>query len=232
MAGMPVLHMRWEELCFLHWRVAPAVIARHLPAGLSVDTYRGAAWLGVVPFRMRAVHPPGLPMPGGGDFLELNCRSYVRDHRGRPGVWFFSLDCDHALAVRAARMGFGLNYRRAALRVGHAPGSSQVVAYRCRRAEGESRFAWRRRGTWSAAADDPLAAFLVERYRLFAWHRGLRRLLTARVEHAPYRVAAASVRSSCAALLRSNRLPVLQRRADHVVLAAPVTVRATAPVPV
>ena len=47
-----MLKMRWEDLLFLHWAVAPEQVRPHLPAGLELDTFDGKAWLGVVPFTM------------------------------------------------------------------------------------------------------------------------------------------------------------------------------------
>ena len=56
-----VMHQRWENLLFLHWSITPELIQRTLPPGLHADTFAGDAWLGIVPFAMRAVRPAGLP---------------------------------------------------------------------------------------------------------------------------------------------------------------------------
>ncbi|HAY10465.1 MAG TPA: hypothetical protein DCY18_11115, partial [Thauera sp.] len=42
-------YQRWDQLLFLHWAYDAAVIQRTLPPGLTVDTYDGRAFLGVVP---------------------------------------------------------------------------------------------------------------------------------------------------------------------------------------
>jgi len=87
----PVMRQSWEHLFFLHWRVDPAEVAKRLPAGLSVDTFEGQAYLGIVGFRMSQVRPAGLPaLPWLSYFNELNVRVYVRDAAGEPGVWFLS----------------------------------------------------------------------------------------------------------------------------------------------
>lgn len=99
-----VMHQRWESLLFLHWRVPAATIQQTLPAGLTVDTFEGEAYLGISPFFMRQVRPTGLPaVPWLSDFLELNVRTYVYNADGVPGIWFYSLDCDQPLAVAGAR---------------------------------------------------------------------------------------------------------------------------------
>jgi len=45
-----VMRQVWRHLGFLHWPIASAAIAPLLPPGLSVDTFDGVAYLGVVPF--------------------------------------------------------------------------------------------------------------------------------------------------------------------------------------
>lgn len=113
-AGAHVMHQRWEKLAFLHWRWDPAEIQRTLPRGLFVDMFEGNAWLAIVPFYMRGIRPRFLPsVPRISDFLELNVRTYVHDAAGRPGVWFYSLDCNQPLAVWTARTFFRLPYQHA-----------------------------------------------------------------------------------------------------------------------
>ena len=98
------MSMRWERLAFLHWRYPAEQIQRRLPAGLAVDLHHGEAWIGIVPFVMNAVRLRGsFPVPGTSRFPELNVRTYVR-HRGRAGVYFFSLDATSPIAIRTARL--------------------------------------------------------------------------------------------------------------------------------
>src|SRR5215208_3559497 len=98
-----VLAMHWHDLLFMHWPIESATIRRHIPATLTIDTFDGMAWIGVVPFRMQGVRPRLVPaLPGLSAFPELNVRTYV-SAAGKPGVWFFSLDAGNPLAVEAAR---------------------------------------------------------------------------------------------------------------------------------
>jgi uncharacterized protein YqjF (DUF2071 family) len=81
-----------------------------VPPSLSIDTFDGNAWLGVVPFAMVGVRPHFVPaVPGLSNFPEINLRTYVTAG-DRPGVWFFSLDAHNRLAVRLARATFHLPY--------------------------------------------------------------------------------------------------------------------------
>jgi uncharacterized protein YqjF (DUF2071 family) len=183
--GRPVMRQRWLRLLFLHWPCDATAVQAGLPAGLTVDTWEGRAWLGLVPFKMERVRLAGWPpLPGVSDFLEMNVRTYVRDERGRPGVWFHSLDCAQPLAVWAARVGFGLPYFCAEMR----ERAGEEISYACRRrgeAEG-TRFRYRPEGSPEPAREGSFEQFLVERYRLFAMKRG--RLVTGEVWHEPYRL--------------------------------------------
>jgi len=182
----PVLFQRWLHLLFLHWAVPPDLVQRTLPHGLQADTFEGKSWIGIVPFFMRAVRPAGfVSVPGVSNFLELNLRTYVRDLSGRPGIWFYSLDANQAIAVCLARAAFALPYRFARMRArvtageidywSHRFGSKKALRYRYRPSEplGEAEFG-------------SLEFFLIERYRLFAC-RG-KRLLTGQVYHSPYQL--------------------------------------------
>ncbi len=103
----------WRDLLFAHWPVPVAAVRALVPPGLDVDTFDGATWLGIVPFRMAGVMRRPLPdLPWISAFPELNVRVYVtRD--GKPGVWFLSLDATNPVAVAAARRLFHLPYYRA-----------------------------------------------------------------------------------------------------------------------
>ncbi|MAD33230.1 MAG: hypothetical protein CMJ88_05680 [Planctomycetes bacterium] len=189
-----MLTMRWEDLLFLHWPVDPAVVRQHVPEELEIDTFDGAAWLGVVPFTMASTRFRWLPpMPTANRFPECNLRTYVRCG-GRPGGWFFSLDAHSRLAVEGARLGFGLPYFRADMRSHQDDGA---VIYRSRRTDRRGppavfEGAWRPGGAWSTAAAGSLEHFLVERYSLFAMRRG--RMLRGDVRHQPWQLARADVR--------------------------------------
>ncbi len=106
----PVMTQRWADVVFLHWRFDPDVVQRLLPTGVEVDTHDGAAWVGLVPFRMERLGFPGLaPLPFVGSFPEVNVRTYVRSG-GRRGVRFFSLDVDRWLPTLVARATYRLPY--------------------------------------------------------------------------------------------------------------------------
>lgn len=195
-AGPVVMRQRWRDLLFLHWTLPVDVIAKTLPPGLTVDVWQDRAWVGIVPFFMEGVRPSYLPaVPWLSSFLELNVRTYVRDEQGRPGVWFYSLDCNRWPAVRLARGAFHLAYRHADM---HAErGEDGTVSYQCRRLEGgrhkEAYYQYRGVGETRMAQPGTTEFFLLERYRLFSWNAARRSLHTGEVWHEPYPFREAAV---------------------------------------
>lgn len=161
----------WLELLFAHWRVPAEALRPLVPAGLRVEEFDGSAWLGVVPFQMRGVtRRPWPALPGMSDFPELNLRTYV-ERDGKPGVWFFSLDADHALAVWAARRFFHLPYWRARITVTRGEGEGGV-RYQSQRPAGPhlARFEANYRPTSEVYFSKPgtLEHFLTERYCMYS----------------------------------------------------------------
>ena len=199
-AGPMVMRQRWADLLFLHWSLEPEVIQRTLPPGLVVDVFQNKAWLGVVPFFMTAVRPACLPaVPWLSSFLELNVRTYVRDASGRPGVWFYSLDCNRWPAVELARRGFHLSYQHATMQAWRQ--SDGTIQYQCQRrlpaTAGKPAvpavYRYRGSGEIFFASPGTLEFFLAERYRLFSWNGRRRQLYTGEVWHHPYPLQLADV---------------------------------------
>jgi len=121
----------WSDLLFAHWRVPAETIQALLPPDLTVDTWGGSAWVGLVPFYMSRIRPWWAPaIPGVSWFCETNVRTYVHFRGKDPGVWFFSLDASNSLAVRTARWGWHMPYFRADMTLKR---SEQRVEYASRR---------------------------------------------------------------------------------------------------
>ena len=185
--GKHVMVQSWRSLTFLHWTCDVDAIQRTLPDGLSVDTFEGKAYVGLVPFTMCGICVRGMPpIPGTAAFHETNVRTYVVDVRGDPGVMFYSLDASSGLAVIAARAWYRLPYHKAAMRFEQGEGVARCSSARKwpgpvpARCEVESPFD----ETESFAEPGTLEFFLLERYALFTSSRG--RILCGRVHHSPY----------------------------------------------
>jgi len=202
-----VMRQRWETLTFLHWSYEPAVVQRLLPPGLTVEPFEGRAYVGLIPFRMQ-VGLPGLPTPPwAGRFAETNVRTYVTDHVGRRGIWFFSLDAARLGAVVTARTTYRLPYFWSRMTVSRQ--ATRVTYESTRRWPGPH-------GTLSRVAIDvgpPLTQaelterdhFLTARWTLFSAASGTVRRADA--EHEPWPLRRVQVRTVRDELLGAAGLP-------------------------
>lgn len=185
--GPWVMTQTWSQLLFAHWPVPPEQIRPLLPPSLTLDTFEGQAWVGVVPFVMSGVRFRGLPpVPKTTTFLELNVRTYVTAE-GKPGVWFFSLDASLPLAVEAARLGFSLPYFHARMDIQTNTNGVHYTSQRTDRRAGAGQFEAQYRPVGEVYQSQPgtLEHFLTERYCLYsASRRG--RLYRGHIHHVPW----------------------------------------------
>jgi uncharacterized protein YqjF (DUF2071 family) len=226
------MYQRWEQLLFLHWTMDAATIQATLPPGLLVDTHETKAWLGLVPLFMRNVRPRFVPaVPLISDFLELNLRTYVHDAQGRPGLYFYSLDCDQPLAVETARRLLLLRYEHAAMRA--EVDAQGWVTFEATRTGSPEKAEFRYNPTTMGAAKEAepgsLEFFLLERYRLFVTDATGERRASMRVCHPPYRFRPAPVTAWHDAPLRQAGFDLGGRSPEHVCSVEPQEVEVFAP---
>jgi uncharacterized protein YqjF (DUF2071 family) len=176
---------RWHRLLFSHWTVPESVLRPLVPASLSLDTFDGRCFVGVVAFTMQNIRPWrwAPTIPGGTEFGEINLRTYVHLDGAEPGVFFFSLDAAHRLIVIAARSFWGLPYFYSDVRVRD---SDPEISFTSTRKAAHVEFAAHAHvgSRLAVAAPDSLEFFLCERYQFYVEMRG--RLCRARVHHEPY----------------------------------------------
>jgi hypothetical protein len=185
----------WRDLSFLHWRIPAAALQPLVPEALTIDTFEGDAFIGLVPFTMTGVRPLWAPpVPGISNFHETNVRTYVH-HRGRdPGVWFFSLEAASRVAVTIARTFWDLPYHHARMTLEKREASIRYASER--RWPGPlpavCNVTCRPVSAPAAALPGTLEHFLAERYLLYASGKGgaLRR---GQVHHPPYPLQTAEV---------------------------------------
>jgi uncharacterized protein len=181
---------RWRWLTFLHWKYEADAIRRLIPRELTLDTYDGAAWVGLTPFLLSSLRPPIAPaLPWISRFPETNVRTYVRGPDGEPGVWFFTLEADRLPAVAGARLLYRLPYRWADMRVRR---NGDTLEYQSARK-------WPFGSARTSIAIDPgepISAsdfdnFLTARYRLYTmWGK---RVAFAQIDHAPWPLHSARI---------------------------------------
>ena len=180
------MHQDWHHLLFLHWEIPALELQAMVPPELTIDTFEGKAYVGLIPFTLSNVRPVLTPpIPFLSRFHEVNVRTYVHRGGADPGVWFFSLDASSVLAVDAARAFYKLPYFRAqidfhdfefASKRDDPTGAKPADIYvRYRPAEGPV----------APAAPGTLEHFLVERYLLYSMDKQ-HQLHRARVHHQPY----------------------------------------------
>lgn len=198
---------RWDLLTFIHWAYEPEQVQRLLPEGLTVDTYDGKAWVGLVPFKMQVRLPWGPALPWLSNFPETNVRTYVTAPDGTRGVWFMSLEAARLAAVATARTTYRLPYFWAKMTLDHR---EEVYRYEtARRWPGP-------RGVASVVqvrvgeqyAPEQLGAFdhfLTALWRLYSAKRnGLR---YARVQHDPWPLHRAELLELDDSLMEAAGLP-------------------------
>lgn len=223
---LPCMMQTWQELAFVHWKVDPEAIQSKLPPGLTVDLHAGTAWLGLVPFQMRHIRPIGLPpLPWLSYFLELNLRTYVYDRYGRPGVWFFSLDCNQPVAVRVARRFFHLPYYDAAMREIRLEDGFTRYEFARHGCAPSSSFEYCLAEPLPSPAPPSLEHFLLERYLLFAWSDQRQQLYSGRVSHLPYPTCRLNLRRWTTEPIQQAGLPVPNAPPDHAIASHGVGVK-------
>jgi uncharacterized protein len=211
----------------MHWRVSEQELRPLIPAQLSIDTFDGSAWIGVVPFTMWGIRASFLPpIPGTSAFHELNVRTYVH-FNGVPGVWFFSLDAAHRLAVWGARTFYHLPYFNAEMKLAQWNDRVEYSSVRRDEMTYTKFFAGDRAGfsadfkserfhhlppaqyygSWNIGK--PLAKaepgsvefFLTERYCLYSYHR--RQVGQSRIFHEPWPLRGATMNNYESTMIES-----------------------------
>lgn len=184
----------WQKLSFLHWEVPVSVLQGRVHPSLTIDTFEGRAFIGLVAFTMKDIQLRGLPkVPTMTNFHETNVRTYVHYKGQNPGVWFFSLDAASKLCVLGARATYHLPYHFADMHLREegqrihyhsdrkwpkpAPASCDLVVERGREAP-------------APAAPGSLEEFLCERYLLYSEKNGA--LYRGQVFHEPYPLTSAA----------------------------------------
>ena len=196
------MRQRWAQLTFLHWSYDADAVARHLPAELDVDTFQGKAWISLTPFVLTVWPPVG---PRVFEAPETNVRTYVR-HRGRSGIWFFSLDLGSARGVGGARLSYGLPYCWSDMQVERR---ARSIRYSCRRiwpaGQAEHHVNVRPGKFIERETLGDLGRFLTARWRLYVRRGPL--LLETPIEHPAFDFAKVQVTSLRESLIAAAGLP-------------------------
>lgn len=141
------LTAEWRYLVMLSYEVDPRVLAPLVPAGLTLDRWRGRALVSVVGFRFLDARVLRVPVPWHRDFDEVNLRFYVRRDAAdgvRRGVVFVRELVPRAAVALTARLAFNEPYRALAMR--------SAVPAQPAEAPGRLTYEWRVDGGWQRLA--------------------------------------------------------------------------------
>jgi len=217
-----ILHQRWEDVAFLHWRVDAASVAPLLPPGTTPDVFDGSSWVGLIPFRMVGAGIGRAPaVPWLGTFAETNVRLYSVDRNGRRGVVFRSLETSRLAVVFGARLSLGLPYCWAKMRVRRVGPDIEYMT--TRRWPGRPGIGARIvvRPEPDVVRDEPLANFLTARWGLHSRWTG--RTLFVPNEHEPWPLRRATLQHLDDDLVAAAGLPgITDRQPDSVLWSAGV----------
>ena len=159
-----VLDQFWADLTFIHWPVQPDTVAHLYPNGTRPDVFvDGLTYVGLIPFEIwRTSVGTALRLPYFGGFAETNIRLYSVDDAGRHGVLFRSLETARLAVVPVTRLGLGIPYTWAKMRVTRR---DDLITYNSVRR-------WPRRGLRSrltVAVGDPIEPTALEIWLTARW---------------------------------------------------------------
>lgn len=206
-ASWPLMRQWWGKLLFAHWPIEAKLLRPLIPDGLTIDTFEGEAWIGVVPFTMWGIRPLFTPpIPGLSAFHELNVRTYVH-YKGVPGVWFFSLDANNATAVWAARSFFSLPYYNSRITLHQ---QAETISYSLTRTHKNAQPAklettWHIGESLKPSEPDTLPFFLTERYCLYAARK--EKIYRLRISHPVWQLKQATLSSFESTMIEALGLP-------------------------
>ena len=189
------MRQTWNDLLFAHWSVPAEELRSLVPPELELNLFDDKAWVAVTPFHMTGVAFRGMPpVPVVSAFAELNVRTYVT-FRGKPGVFFFSLDAFNPPAVWGARLLYHLPYFYARMWFQTGNGGeygTRDVKYssiRFRAPHAEFKGVYRPTSQPAMSRPGSVEHFLTERYRLYAVHEGS--VYAADIHHVPWQLQTA-----------------------------------------
>jgi len=191
------LTAEWRHLLMLNYPVERDILEPLVPAGTTLDTYKGKAYVSLVAFLFLKTRLLGVPVPFHQDFEEVNLRFYVRRFSGddwRRGVVFVKEIVPKPAIARVALTVYNENY--VALPMRHSvqqSGDGAVSQLEC---------SWEHNDRWNSlrgsvagpmreAAPASLEEFITEHYWSYAAQKD-GGCVEYRVEHSRWKVAQVS----------------------------------------
>jgi uncharacterized protein YqjF (DUF2071 family) len=197
-----IMIQSWRNLLFAHWPIPSRDLRQLVPNSLEIELFDGEAWLAVTPFYL-VMKPRAVGIRH--EFPEMNCRTYVT-YKGKPGIFFFSLDAGSRLAVWGARTFYYLPYFYSRM---EAKKDGDTVVYRSQRLSSNARFAgmYAPRSPVRTSNVGTLENWLTERYCLYTVRGG--RVFRGEIHHKPWPLqdATAEIADNTVAAAAGIQLP-------------------------
>ena len=189
-ASRPFLSAQWRNLLMLTYAVDPKLLIDRVPAGTTLDSWRGQALVSVIGFQFLETKVLGAPVPFHQDFEEVNLRFYVRrgdDGGARAGVVFVREMVPRPFVGGMARLLYREPYQVVPMRSRVNPGPPPEVDYQ-----------WNATGSWCSlaataegSAQDLVPGSLEEFVTMRHWgYNGEpgKETLEYQVDHPPWRI--------------------------------------------
>ncbi len=186
------LSAAWRRLLMLNYRVDPAILQTHVPAGTELDIWNGTCYVSVVGFMFMNTRIKGIRVPGHVNFEEINLRFYVRRNDPATG-WKRGVVFIREIVPRPAIAWVANTIYRE-----HYDWRPMAHRWQDTADEIEVLYAWREKGAWQSfgvqadAETVPLKAgseaeFITEHYWGYA-RRGDAQTIEYQVEHPSWRM--------------------------------------------
>lgn len=164
-----------RDMLFAHWPIKPEYLRPHVPDVLTLDTFEGDAWVGILPHYAAEIKMRSFG--GRISFPRLNFRTYVR-RNGESGVYFLDLYADSRLSGFIGQKVFGFPYNHAKMSIDRA---GDDIQFRCQATDqgaelAEFAVAYRPTDKSFQAESGSIEEFLVERSRYYAFRNEKARL--------------------------------------------------------
>lgn len=143
-ASRPFLSAQWRNLIVLSYEVDPVRVIDLVPAGTTLDSWRGKTFVSLLGFQFLDTKILGTPVPFHQDFEEVNLRFYVRHVAAdgvRLGVVFIRELVPRPIVGGMARLLYREPYRVVPMRSTVRPGPPPEVEYQ-----------WDTTGQWCTVA--------------------------------------------------------------------------------
>jgi uncharacterized protein YqjF (DUF2071 family) len=205
----------------LNYEVEPSLLNPYVPAGTTLDTFRGRTYMSLVGFQFLRTKLLGcFPIPFHINFDEVNLRFYVRRKEGsedRRGAVFIAEVVPRRAIATTARFLYGENYTYCPMshRI-EADGLNKSAEYRWRIGDHWCSLSAQTLGLPSHAQDGSLEQFITEHYWGYSAQRN-RASLEYHVAHVPWQVwsiSEAGFEGEANALYWHELATIIKRRPD------------------